>query len=89
MILQQSLFMVVLLVLVPRIIAKELLRSKIEGKRRRGRPRKMWLDNIKDWIRLSVDDLQGQVSLWKTVVAEAYVIVHSNDHLGQVIVLNV
>ena len=28
----------------------------VEGKRRRGRQIKMWLDDIKDWTWLSVDD---------------------------------
>ena len=35
----------------------ELLQGTVEGMRRRGRPRKMWLDNIKDWTRLSIADL--------------------------------
>ena len=29
----------------------------IERKRGQGRPVKMWVDNIKDWTSLSVDDL--------------------------------
>ena len=30
-------------------ICKTILESKIEGKRQRGRPRRVWLDDIKDW----------------------------------------
>ena len=35
----------------------------IEGKRRREMARKMPLDNIKDWTRLSVDDLLDSTQL--------------------------
>ena len=31
----------------------------VGGKRRRGKPRKMWPENIKDWTRLSIDDLDS------------------------------
>ena len=36
---------------------QELFQGTIEGRRRQGRPRKMWLDNVKDWTRLSIDYL--------------------------------
>ena len=38
-------------------ISRELLEGTVEGKRRWGRPSEMWVDNIKDWTQLSVDDL--------------------------------
>ena len=31
--------------------------GKVERKRTQGRPSKMWLDNIKDWTRLSIEHL--------------------------------
>ena len=37
-------------------ISKELLRNTLEGKRRRGRPRNMWLDS-NDWELVPVGDL--------------------------------
>ena len=36
-----------------------LLEGKIEGKIGHGRPRTMWMDNIKDWTGLNM------VSVWK------------------------
>ena len=36
--------------------------------RKRWRPRKMWLDNIKEWIRMSIDDLVDPIqyrSQWR------------------------
>ena len=37
----------------PNSIQRLLLEARIEGKRGRGRPRAMWMDNIKDWLNLS------------------------------------
>ena len=37
----------------PNSIKRLLLEARIDGKRGRGRPRTMWMDNIKDWINLS------------------------------------
>ena len=39
-------------------ISTGLLQGTVEWRRRRARLRKMWLDNIKDWTRLTVDDLR-------------------------------
>ena len=41
-------------------ICKEILEGKIEGKRARGRQRRTWLDNIKDWTNLSVQECTRQ-----------------------------
>ena len=58
-------------------ISEELLQGTVERKRRRGRPRKMmWLDNIKHWTRLSVDNLLDSTrdrTQWRKMVAEASV----------------
>ena len=32
---------------------KDLLEARIDEKRRKGRPRTMWMDNIKYWLNLS------------------------------------
>ena len=59
----------------------------VEGKRRRGRPRKMWLDNITDWTRLSVDNSQPPGQLSTGVIGERlglqHPFVHFNDHFDQ------
>ena len=36
----------------PNSIQSLLLEARIDGKRGRGRPRTMWIDNIKDWLNL-------------------------------------
>ncbi|KAI8502778.1 hypothetical protein Bbelb_194800 [Branchiostoma belcheri] len=38
-------------------LAKTILQGTLEGKRRRGRQKKVWLDNIKDWTSLTVPQL--------------------------------
>ena len=35
---------------------KEIMQGTIPGARRRGRPRTAWMDNIKTWTRLSVEE---------------------------------
>ena len=37
----------------PNIIQRLLLEARIDGKRGSGRPRTMWMDNIKDWLNVS------------------------------------
>ena len=48
----------------------------------------MWCDNIKDWIRLFIDDLLAR--LRKGLIGERWwrmkhPFVHPNDHIGQMI----
>ncbi|XP_070193795.1 uncharacterized protein [Littorina saxatilis] len=38
-------------------LSKTILQGTVEGGRRRGRQRKSWSDNIKDWTQLSFPDL--------------------------------
>ncbi|KAI8486085.1 hypothetical protein Bbelb_361850 [Branchiostoma belcheri] len=38
-------------------LAKTILQGTLEGKRRRGRQKKVWLDNIKDWTSLTVPQI--------------------------------
>ena len=37
----------------PNSIQRLLLEARIDGRRGGGRPRTMWMDNIKDWLNLS------------------------------------
>ena len=38
-------------------LAKTILQGSVQGKRRRGRPRKSWEDNIKEWTGLDPKDM--------------------------------
>jgi len=37
-------------------LEKEIMQGKMPGARRRGRPRTAWMDNIKTWTGLPVDE---------------------------------
>ena len=37
-------------------LEKEIMQGTMPGARRRGRPRTAWMDNIKTWTRLSVEE---------------------------------
>ena len=57
-------------------MSNELLQDPNEGKRKRCRHRKMWLDNTKDWTRRSLGDRLDSTpdrTQWRKVVAEAIV----------------
>ena len=41
-------------------ICKHIMEGNIEGKRARGRQRRTWLDDIKDWTNLSVQECNSQ-----------------------------
>ena len=41
-------------------ICREILEGKIEGRRARGRQRRTWLDDIRDWTKLSVTECAGR-----------------------------
>ena len=38
-------------------LPKTILQGTVEGGRRRGRQRKCWFDNVKDWTKLQVSEL--------------------------------
>ena len=40
----------------PNSIQRLLLEARIDGKRARGRPGSMWMDNIKDWLNISYNE---------------------------------
>jgi hypothetical protein len=41
-------------------LCKTIVQGTVEGGRRRGRPRKSWLDNIKDWTEMTMPDILTQ-----------------------------
>ena len=55
-------------------LQKLLLEGKVDGKRQRGRPRRMWMDDIKGWINKRsyaecVRDAQHR-SVWRAMTAD-------------------
>ena len=55
-------------------LQKLLLEGKVDGKRQRGRPSRMWMDDIKGWTNKTtyaecVRDAQDQ-TLWRAMTAE-------------------
>ena len=55
-------------------LQKLLLEGKVDGKRQRGRPRRMWMDDIKGWTNKRsyaecVRDAQDK-TLWRAMTAE-------------------
>ena len=52
-------------------LAKDCLQGTVHGGRKRGRPRKMWKDNIKEWTGLSFADATRMAEnreLWREMV---------------------
>ena len=61
---------------------KIILQGSVDGKRRRGRPRKSWKDNIKEWPGQSMSSLLRVAEnrrRWAAVTAEVSVGGYSND----------
>ena len=55
-------------------LSKTILQGTLEGGRRRGRQRKCWLDNVKEWISLPIPELLTRASCrndWKRISAES------------------
>ena len=55
-------------------LSKTILQGTVEGGRRRGRQRKSWLDNIKDWTNLGVPELLARLadrSAWRETAASS------------------
>ncbi len=55
-------------------LSKTILQGTVEGKQRRGRPRKSWSDNIRDWTNQPTARLLRMTEdrgLWRTVAVEA------------------
>ena len=42
-------------------LAKMIMEGMVEGKRRRGRPEKQWIDNVKEWAMLEMLERQRAV----------------------------
>ena len=61
-------------------ITKTVVEGYVEGWRRRGRPRKQYIDNIKQWTQLTTSQCVRAAedrSRWKQLVSQAMV---ANDH---------
>ena len=62
-------------------ISKTVVEGYVEGRRRRGRPRKQYIDNIKQWTQLTTSQWVRAAedrSRWKQLVSQAMVV---NDHI--------
>ena len=57
-------------------LSKTILQGTVEGARRKGRQKKKWLDNIKEWTELPLDTLQ-QMALnrdeWRKLIARTVI----------------
>ena len=52
-------------------LEKTLMLGRIEGRRRRGRPRKRWLDGITDWMNVSLSERHKMVmdrEAWRAAI---------------------
>jgi len=45
-------------------LEKEIMQGTMPGARRRGRPHTAWMDNIKTWTKLSVEESIGMTEEW-------------------------
>ena len=55
-------------------LCKTIMQGTIEGRRRRGRQRKCWLDNIKEWSTLTMPELLEKAMdrpVWRETAASA------------------
>ena len=67
------------------------LQCTLEGGRRRGRQRKCWMDNIKEWTYLSKPELLTRAScrkVWKRISVESSLKSPHQDPIGQGTELN-
>ena len=58
-------------------LAKTILQGTVKGKRKRGRQKKRWEDNIKEWTRMdfaSSTRAAENMSRWKGIVANSSVV---------------
>ena len=55
-------------------LEKCIITGMVEGTRGRGRPRRMWCEDIKEWTNLSTEELLQSTkdsAAWRTVVCRA------------------
>ena len=55
-------------------LSKTILQGTVEGQRRRGRQKKMWIDNVKDWTEMSLPRLLEKANdrqAWRKTVSSA------------------
>ena len=57
-------------------LSKTIFHGTLEAGRRRGRPRKCWMDNIKEWTSLAMPELLTKASYekkkWKKISVESF-----------------
>ena len=62
------------------LISKEIIQSTIKGKRRRGRLKKRWKDNVKEWTGMdfasSTRAAENRMK-WKGIVAKSSLMPHN------------
>ena len=54
-------------------LAKTILQGPVEGGRKRGKPRKSWLSNIKEWTQMDVHSLLSSAQdrqLWRSCASQ-------------------
>ena len=59
------------------VICKTISQGVVEGVRKRGRPKKQWLDNISDWTKMDINDLVNVVNDrdgWRKCVSKSSVL---------------
>ena len=62
-----------------------IMEGMVEGKKRRGRPEKHWIDNIKEWTMLEIDEIMKKVSdreQWRLIVKRASLCPYVRGILG-------
>ena len=66
-------------------LAKTILQDTVKGKRKRGRQKKRWEDNIKEWTGMDFASSTRPAenrSRWKGIVANSSVVLHENQCLS-------
>ena len=66
-------------------LAKMIMEGMVEGKRRRGRPEKQWIDNIKEWTMLESGEIMKKArdtEQWRLIVRKASICSYSRENMG-------
>ena len=66
-------------------MAKVIMERMVEGKRRRDRPEKQWIDNSKKWTMLEIDEIMKKArdrEQWRLIVRKAYICHCGRETMG-------